>query len=246
MMKLTLQDAKYFKDSISIMSDLVTEARFKISKNGVESVAMDPANVAMVILKILPSAFVEYNIKEAEELCLNLANLRQVLKRSKPDDVLTLEIDEGKLKITLKSKSTRTFYLPLLDTEEKEQRVPELKFATKVECPSNVLAESIEDADIVGESVSLIAEAKKFTIEAEGDLSKAKIEIKEDEGAKIVVGEKVKSKYSIEYLKKMINGGKLAENVTIRFDKDYPLQLDFKETDKISMSFILAPRVEND
>jgi len=246
-MKLTIQNATYFKDSISIMSELVTETRFKISKTGVESVAMDPANVAMVILKILPSGFTEYEVKEAKELGINLSNLKQVLRRSKPDDLLTLELEDEKLKITLKGKSTRTFYLPLLDTEEKEQRVPELKFSVKIECPSTVLSDAIEDADIVGESVSLIGEAKKFTIEAEGDLSKAKIEIKEDEGAKIVVGDgKIKSKYSIEYLKKMIAGSKLAQNVIIRFDKDYPLQLDFKETDKISMSFILAPRVEND
>ncbi len=245
-MKLTLQDTKYFKDSVTIMSDLVTETRLKVSKTGVESIAMDPANVAMIILKILPTSFVEYEIKETTEIGINLANLKQVLRRSKPDDVMTLEIEDGKLKITLKSKSTRTFYLPILDTEEREQRVPELKFAAKIECPSNVLSDAIEDADIVGESVTLIAEPKKFTIEAEGDLSKAKVEISEGEGAKIVAAEKVKAKYSIEYLKKMISGAKIAENVIVRFDKDYPLQLDFKETDKVSMSFILAPRVEND
>ena len=61
-----------------------------------------------------------------------------------------------------------------------------------------------------------------------------------------VEGEKVRAKYSIEYLKKMINGSKIADEMTIRFNKDYPLKLEYKALDKVMLSFILAPRVEND
>ena len=56
----------------------------------------------------------------------------------------------------------------------------------------------------------------------------------------------VKSKYSVEYLKKIIKGSKLAENVVIQFDKDYPLKIDYIVKDKLSLSTILAPRVSND
>jgi len=34
--------------------------------------------------------------------------------------------------------------------------------------------------------------------------------------------------------------------VIIQFNKDYPLRLDYKAIDKVALSFILAPRVEND
>jgi hypothetical protein len=44
----------------------------------------------------------------------------------------------------------------------------------------------------------------------------------------------------------MISGSKIADKVTIRFNKDYPLKLDYVAMDKVSLSFILAPRVEND
>ena len=83
---------------------------------------------------------------------------------------------------------------------------------------------------------------------AEGDLNQAKIEIKEDETTKITFSsdDKVRAKYSIEYLKKMISGSKLSDEVTIHFNKDYPLKLEYKSVDKVMLSFILAPRVEND
>ena len=92
------------------------------------------------------------------------------------------------------------------------------------------------------------AEPKKFNVIAEGDLSQAKIEIQEDDSMKIGVEgtAKIRSKYSIEYLKKMVGASKLSENVDIKFNKDYPLRLDYKEVDKLMLSFILAPRVEND
>lgn len=247
-MKLTLADSKYLKDSISIVSELVSEARFKVTKNGLELVAMDPANVAMVVFNLLSSSFVEYDIQQDTTLAVNLSNMKQILRRAKPNDAVTLELGEdNKLKITLKSNTTRTFSLPVLDFEEKEQKVPELEFPLSITTSPDVLAEAVEDADIVGESVMFTVENGRFTVSAEGDMSHANIEIMSDDNTKIQAGdEKVKSKYSIEYLKKMIPAGKLAPEVSVRFNKDYPLKLEYKAVDKLMLSFILAPRVEND
>jgi len=246
-MKLVLAETNYLKDSISIISDLVNEASFKIGPNSVELVAMDPANVAMVVFKLLSSCFTEYNVKEEMNLAINLSNLKQILRRAGSDDVLIMELaKDNRLQVQLKGRSTRTFSIPIIELEEKEQKVPELNFNATAKIPCHIFNEAIEDADIVAESVSFESEEKKFTITAEGDLSKAKIEIKEDDNVKIAAENKVKSKYSLEYLKKMIGGCKLADDVTVQFSKDYPLKLDYKTVDKVLLSFILAPRVEND
>ena len=53
---------------------------------------MDPANVAMVIFKLLSSAFTEYSITEPREIGINLANLKQVLRRASAGDKVVLEI----------------------------------------------------------------------------------------------------------------------------------------------------------
>ena len=245
-MKLSLAETRFIKDSISIISDLVTEARFKITPDAIELIAMDPANVAMVVFKLLSSTFVEYNVKEEVNLAINLNELKQVLRRIQPNDVLTLELADNKLKITLKSNTTRTFYLPIIDVEEKEQKVPALSFGATVTANSEVLTSAIEDMDIIGESVSFTVDGKKFNISSSSELSKADVEIKADDNTKIVADEKLKAKYSIEYLKKMIQGGKLADKVMIQFSKDYPIKLDYKVLNKLQLSFILAPRVDND
>ena len=248
-MKLTLAEPKYLKDSISIISDLVNEARFRVTKEGIELVAMDPANVAMVIFKLFSSTFTEYDLKQNTDICLNLDNLRQVLRRASPSDMITLELDtDNKLKIILRGTSTRTFSIPTIEFDEREQRIPDLKFGAKVVTSASILNDAIEDADIVAESVSFSAEPGKMSLTAEGDLSKAHIEIPEDDNTRITIegNAKIRAKYSIEYLKKMITGSKVSDVVHVSFSRDYPLRLDYTTIDKISLSFILAPRVEND
>ena len=111
-MKLTLAEPKYIKDIISIISELVNEAKFKIIPNAMELVAMDPANVAMVIFKLLSSCFIEYDVKKDIELSIDLGNFKQILRRAGANDTLSMEIDDNRLKVQLKGKTIRTFSLP--------------------------------------------------------------------------------------------------------------------------------------
>jgi len=247
-MKLVLNDSRYIKEPISIISELVNEATFRIDKDSLELIAMDPANVAMVIFKLLSSAFSQYEVKGEQTIAINLNNLKQVLKRAKNDDELTLELDDkGKLLVQLKGKTKRTFSLPIIETEEKQQKIPDLKFPVMIRTTSMTLSDAIEDVGIVAESVTFESEKGKFVIRAEGDLSEAKVELFEDEETKINASpEKVKAKYSTEYLKKMIAGSKISDDVVIQFNNNYPIRIDYKVIDKLLLSFVLAPRVEND
>jgi len=245
-MKLTLAEPKYLKDSVTIISELVNEAHFKITKDAIELVAMDPANVAMVIFKLLASSFTEYKVEKDTEITINLSQLKQILRRAGANDTLTLELVENKLKVTLKGRTKRAFSLPLIEAEDKEQKVPDLKFPTEIRFGTTALSEAIDDADVVAESVTFVCEKDKLSIFAEGDLSKAEIEIPSGEDVKIKNTEKTKAKYSIEYLKKMVTGSKLADDVVLYFNNDYPMKLEYRSVDKVYLAFILAPRVEND
>ncbi len=249
-MKLTLSEPKFFRDSISIISDLVTEARFSINKQGITLVAMDPANVAMVIFKLLPSMFTEFKIEENQDIALNLNNLKQILKRIGQNELVSLEIEGGsKLKITIVGNTTRRFMLPIISLDEKEQKTPNLTFPMTVTMPVEMLSAAVEDASIVADSLLMFSDGKKFMVSAVGDLNNAEIEISGDDDNVDIVAETqspVKSRYSIEYLKKMIGGSRVSDKVKLQFNKDYPLRLEYIATDKVQLSFILAPRVEHD
>ena len=165
-MKLSLAEPKYLKESIAIISELVTEGRFKINKDSIELIAMDPANVAMVIFKLLSSSFSEYEVDKDIEISINLSNLKSILRRTKPTDIITLEMEGNRLKIQIKGISTRSFLLPLIDIEEKQQKIPELNFPVDIKTSSEILNDAIEDVDVVSDSVSFEINKNRFIISA--------------------------------------------------------------------------------
>jgi proliferating cell nuclear antigen len=246
-MKLTLAEPKYLKDSLAIISEIVTEATIHLTDNGMQLIAMDPANVAMVSFQLLSSSFVTYEKKDTEKFTINLNTLKQVLRRIKGGDTLTMEDEENKLKLTLQSSSKRTFYLPLIELEDKNQKVPDLSFTVTVNTASQIFNDAVEDVDVVGESVHLSASPNIFSVSSKGDISKVNVDIPADTVTAVnCEDEDASAKYSIEYLKKMMQGAKLADTVAIKFSKDYPLRLEYVVQNKVELAFVLAPRVNND
>jgi len=249
-MNLTLAETKPFADSISIISELVNECTFKIQKDCIEVVAMDPANVAMISFKLLGSSFTEYNLDKEVDITINLDNLKQILRRAKPMDTVNFQLDEekNKLKVKIFGSSKRTFSLSLINKPERAQKVPDLKFKTNISIASELFNEAVEDMGVISESVALLAEKNKFTIVSESKLNKAKVEIPGEKNTIIAMdsSEPIQSKYSLEYLKKMIKASKLTKDLEIRFDNDYPLKLDYIIKDRLALSFVLAPRVSNE
>ena len=248
-MKLTLTEPRLLKEPINTISELVNDVKLSIDKDKVELIAIDPSNVAMVVFRLLSSAFVEYQVTGKVDISISLDGLKQVLKRAKPSDTLIIQLDEDKrrLKLQLNGETSRTFNVSLLDLEQKEQKIPDLKFNARIEMNSITFDEAIQDMDIISDSVSLTVDEKKFSIASEGNISDGFVEITEDSGALISMDKKepFKARYSIEYLKKIIKGSRLADKVIIQFDKDYPLKVDYILKDKLQLSTILAPRVEN-
>lgn len=250
-MRLVLSEPRFLKESVNILSDLVSDVRIKLDPDKLEIIAMDPANVAMIVFRLLNSAFTEYEVSGMEVISVNLESLKQVLSRSKPSDSIVLELDEekNKLKIGLRGETKRNFSLGLIDIHEKDQKIPDLNFAGSINMSSLVFNDAIEDMGIVSDSVSLSVVGGNFLVEAIGTINDAKVEIRKNDDTSIELdGEKkeIKSKYSVTYLKKILKGGKLTDRVSLKFGQDYPLQIEYKVTDKLHLMTLLAPRVSND
>lgn len=242
-MKLTLQNPKIFSDIVTIISELVTEVRLKVNKDGLSLTAIDPANVAMVYFKIPTTLFTEYELtKEEHELGINLNNLKAVLRRCKPGASMTLEKQDNILKLGLQDRIKRDFSLALIDTDVEEKPLPEWEFNSVIHINSDALVEVIEDCAVVSDACTFIAEPDKFIVEAHG-LNSARAEFSSDE-AQIHSGNS-SARFSLEYLNKFIKGAKISNRSTLSFSDNHPMRLDF-HTGEVVLSFVLAPRVEQE
>lgn len=250
MFKAKLKDASVLKDSIDTISELIHEGLFKVSSDSLYLKASDRATVAVVDFELMSDAFEELKCDEEKKIGVNLENLLEILKRVKGKDSLRLELkeDESKLKIIIEGASKRTFEIPLLSLSEGE--VPEtsqLEFPAKLQLKSSLLKSGVSDAEIVSDSVVFMAEDGKFNMEAGRSSSSVKIETEKDSDdlIEIKADEKVKSRYPIEYLQKMLKASKISDVASLDFGSDYPMRLEFSEPEKVKMSFVLAPRVED-
>ena len=241
-MKLKLDNPKIFSEIVGIISEMVLEVRIKVDNDGLSISAIDPANVAMILFKLPADAFSELEVEKEEILGVSLDNLKAVLRRVKAGSVLVMEKEENMLKIIIQDKIRKEFSLALIDVEGDEKPIPNLNFVSKIEMTSVDFSEAIEDCNVVADSCSFISAPDNFVIQGKGNLNSFKSEFSDEVN---IQAEEASSKYSLEYLQKMIKGTKLTDKVVLNFGNDYPLKLEFN-TPKVSLSFILAPRVETE
>lgn len=240
-MQLKLNKPKILSDAVGIISDIVNEVRIKLLEDGMSIVAVDPANVALVIFKLPKEAFSEYT-SGGEVWGVNLDDLKRILKRASTVSNVVFEQEENQLKITIYDKVKRIFNMALIEISGEDKEEPDLNFTCKAELDSVSFSQAVEDCDIVADSCSLVSDNELFAIEGSGSLNSARAEFSGDGVNVEGIG---KSKYSLEYMKKFIKAAKIADRVVIKFSDNYPLKLEFPG-DTMGLGFVLAPRVETD
>jgi len=241
-MQLKLDSPKIFSDIVSIISELVTEVRLKVSKEGLSLTAIDPANVAMVYFRIPSDLFSQFELEANETLGVNLENLRAVLRRCSLGSALTISREENMLKLTIQDKIKRDFSLSLIDIEGDEKEMPQWEFKSVVRMDSNSFVEVVEDCSIVSDACTFHAEPNKFVIEASG-LNSARAEFSNDEIE--IHSDYSSARFSLDYLNKFVKGAKISSNVSINFSDNHPMRVDFT-TGNVMLSFVLAPRIEQE
>ena len=238
------------RDSIDTISQLIDDGLFKVSKDGIELSAADRATVSFVDFKLNSSAFDEYKCDSNVNIGLNMLNFLTVLKRANANDKLTLNLDEkeNKFEVILEGDSKRKFAIPLIEIRREEMpQVDKLEFAAKAEVRADIIEQGINDADIVADSIMIELSDDNLRMFASGNSSKSELNLKKGNDALLDLSadSKVQSKYSLDYLKKMIKGSRISDKLKIMLGKDFPMKMVFEGKDA-SLSIILAPRVSED
>ena len=250
MFKAVTADTKLLRNSIDTISQLIDDGLFKLSKEGMELSAADRATVSFVDFKLNSSAFDDYKCDANISIGLNLLNFLTVLKRANANDKLTLNLDEkeNKLEIILEGDSKRKFAIPLIEIRREEMpQVDKLEFTADAKVRADIIEQGINDADIVADSIIIELSEDNLRMFASGNSSKSELNLEKGNEALLDLraGTRVQSRYSLEYLKKMIKGSRISDSMKIMLGKDFPLKMLFESKDAC-LSMILAPRVSED
>ena len=253
-MNVTIENTGIFKDSISAISELIDEGKLRFDKEGLKIKETDPTMISMVDFNFSKKNFSDYDVMESRGLAISISQLNQILRRLNADNKLKIECMKDKNTfdlIILGGANVKKFSIPILELENKKIPNINLDFETVVEINKKILSEVILDAGVVGETLSFAADKDKLYFFSQDDMNKVEMDMdKKNEDIYFFSFtsslDKLKSKYSLEYLKKIEKGGKLSDAVKLEFGNDYPLKMTFENKDKsVSISYVLAPRVED-
>jgi proliferating cell nuclear antigen PCNA len=250
MFTVVLSDPKPFRDAIDTIAALIDEGIFRVRSDRIELLAADRAMVAVVDFKIAKGAFERFDVDKEHDIGLNLQNLLTVLKRASAGDKLTMRLNEtgSRLDLALEGLSKRNFGIPILELSAAEiPPVNQLSFTATAEVRSDVVAQGIDDADIVADSVSIELAPQQLKMWAEGDSTRAELLLEAGSGPLVSINaqQPVHARYPLEYLKKIARAARLADTAKIQLANDYPMKLEFIGQN-MSLAIVLAPRVAED
>ncbi|MFH0835853.1 MAG: proliferating cell nuclear antigen (pcna) [Candidatus Micrarchaeota archaeon] len=247
-MEFAIDDAKFFKSCIEAVVNLVDEGTFVLSEEGLHLRSMDPSQIAMVDFILPKKAFSKLNVQDKVSISVNLVDFSKILARARPDDKLTVKLDEEESRLVLEFKgdSKRHFKLPLIDAPSNLPKEPKIEFDAMVRIKGGAMKCMLQDAGLLSSHVVLHALDSEFIIEAHGDAgdlhsltpgsSKDVAELK-------VTGE-TRAMFPFEYMDDLTRACPDDGVMSLNLKTDSPVKVQYQIGDAL-LSYYLAPRVEN-
>lgn len=236
------------RELVEVVSTLVTEVKLVVSKDGVEVKAVDPSHVAMLVLKLEGNVFEEFT-GEPTQIGVDMEKLKDVLRLSKPGEVIDLQYDGGKSRLVVKvGKVTR--HMAVIDPAGMaEPKVPNVNPPTLAVVRMDEIRQGIRGSESVSDHVTIQVDPDRFAMFSEGETDRVDLGlVKDGPGlSRLEAKESVKSMYPLDFFSAMMKSITTAEEVTLHVGNEYPLKIEFSvAAGRGSGRFLLAPRVEED
>ncbi len=250
MFKVKMADAKIWRNIIGAVSTLIDEGTFRADGEGIKLREMDPSHVVMVDLECPKSLFDEYVCDESTKLCINFGEMLKFLRHIGSDEALDLSLDpnNARLNIVLKSKYTRTFSMATLEPSNEDVPTPKIVFDSTAKVTTECLKNSIDDVSTVSDQILFEAAKDKLSLKATGDRGSVSVDV--EKGSEELLALDVKktstATFSLNYLSEMVKAASsLSEVATVEFSLDKPLRLGFELPQQGKLQYYLAPRIES-
>lgn len=234
------------RETIEIISTLVDEAKFTISKDDIGLKVVDTAHVAMLELSLSKEAFEEYKFTPMQ-IGVDIDKIKEVLKLAHPGDVIDLKIDESKNKLII-GVGNVTRVMSLVDTGSiSDPKVPNLTLPAKITVKTDELRQGIKASESVSDHITLKASPEGFEIVSEGETDSVNLKLPKDLLERIECKEPVKSMFPLDYFSNIVKSLSTSKSVTLYLGNDYPVKMEFElSAGKGRGTYLLAPRVESD
>lgn len=259
MFECKLEKAGLLKNIVDSVKDLIAEAEFDCTKQGITMQSMDSSHVSLVSLLLRGESFESYRCDRIVNLGISMKNLANVLKCASADDTLRLECEDqpDKLNFTFqndKANKCTEFELKLMDIDAEHLGIPESKFMARVTMKSTEFKRVCSDLTNFGDTVTITATKEGVRFTTTGEMGAGSISLRqgssdgsEDKGiCSVDIHEPVTLNFALQFLNFFTKATALSDMVVLSLTNEAPLTVEYRMEQAGYLRFYLAPKIDDD
>ncbi len=247
-----------FRTLMTALKDILLETNISFQPDGIRIINMDKSHTILVHLYLAASNFEFYECKKEKIIIgVNMFHLFKLINSIDNDDTLTIYIENADYydgivsHLALKFengdiKQCKTQKLRLIEPEQDELEVPDVKFSSIINLPSSDFQKIIRDLSGISDKLEIKSVGNELIFKCQGQFASAEIHRAESDGSmgfiikqdssKVIQGE-----FSLKNLSYFIKCTNLCSQIEIYLENDLPLIVKYDVASLGSIRLALVP-----
>lgn len=239
MFEARLTRSSVLKKILEAVKDLVIQANFDCSSDGIALQAMDDSHVSLVTLSLRSQAFEMYRCDRSLSLGINIENFCKVLKCAQNDDSVKITADdEGAdcAEFMFENQAgdrVAHFQLKLMDIDSEHMNVPEDEYHAVVNMPTSEYKRVFTDLSVIGDTVTIEASKQSVCFSVEGDIGVGALNVHQSDAVddkdavSISVAEPIRMTFPGQYLVNFTKACAVSSQVSLCMQEGRPMAVEF-------------------
>ncbi|MEM4800507.1 MAG: hypothetical protein QW065_03410 [Acidilobaceae archaeon] len=236
-------DAKVFSGFVSALVEIMDEALFSITEEGMRVRGMDPAKISYIEVFMPREAFLEYELKEdSVEMGLNLDTLKSIVVAKKGNPI-EFRVASNRVLVSIEDITIKRYVLPNLEVSVSVPEEVKLEHKARALLISDAFKKAVKDIEGVSDVLELKADEEQLVIGALEKKVLARFTRETSALLFLEVEEESSSKYDTSYVSRVTALSGVADTLEVGFSTEKPLELKFKSPDGSLVRYLLAPTI---
>jgi proliferating cell nuclear antigen len=233
-----------FRTLMTALKDILLETNIYFQPDGIRIINMDKSHTILVHLYLAASNFEFYECKKEKIIIgVNMFHLFKLINSIDNDDTLTIYIENNDyfdgivshLALRFENgsiKQCKTQKLKLIEPEQDELEVPDVKFSSVINLPSADFQKIIRDLSCISDKLEIKSVGNELIFKCQGQFASAEIHraeadesmkfIQKQDSSKVIQGE-----FSLKNLGYFIKCTNLCPQIEVYLENDLPLVVKY-------------------
>jgi proliferating cell nuclear antigen len=247
-----------FRTLMTALKDILLETNISFQPDGIRIINMDKSHTILVHLYLAASNFEFYECKKEKIIIgVNMFHLFKLINSIDNDDTLTIYIENNDyfegivshLAIKFENgdiKQCKTQKLKLIEPEQDELEVPDVKFSSIINLPSADFQKIIRDLSGLSDKIEIKSVGNELIFKCQGQFASVELHraeadesmkfIQKQDSSKVIQGE-----FSLKNLGYFIKCTNLCQQIEVYLENDLPLVVKYNVASLGEIKLCLAP-----